>query len=373
MSTKKQEELFHLIALSMMPKIGAKLIRSLVTHFGSAQRVFQADFKTLATSAEMSITKAKEILAQKTFSQAEQELSFISEYNIQAISFRDQTFPQRLLHCPDCPALLYYKGNTDLNANRIVAIVGTRKPSAHSIEFCQQLIEDLKTYNLLIVSGLAYGLDAIAHQKSVGLSIPNIGVVAHSLDRIYPAKHKRLAKKMLECGGLLTEFYSGTAPLQQNFPMRNRIIAGMSDAVIVVETKRKGGSMITAHLANDYNRDVFAVPTLANLASGCNWLIKTHKASMLESAEDLGYIMRWDKGQGSSAMHYKTSNHKLFANLDAVETQLVECLQVEKSLNLDELLQLSSFTINQLSTLLLQLELKGVVRVLPANRYQLCL
>lgn len=367
MSTKNQNELFHLIALSMMPKIGAKLIRTLVQHFGSAYQVFEASQKELSSIGGLSLNMAKEILKKGTFHRAEQELIFISEYDIQPISFLDEEFPQRLLHCPDCPALLYYKGNTNLNAKRVVSIVGTRKPSRHSLQFCESLVDQLQALDVLLVSGLAYGIDACAHQQCVQSGIPTVGIVAHGLDRIYPAKHKPLAKEMLNNGGLLTEFYSQTAPLQQNFPMRNRIIAGMSDAVIVVETKKKGGSIITAHLANDYNRDVFAVPTVAGINSGCNWLIKTHKASMLESVEDLNYIMRWQKGGRIAAKE----TPKIFLDLNAEEKRLVECLQLEQSLNLDELIQLSNFTIHQLSVLLLGLELKGVVQVLPANRYQL--
>ncbi|MCH2044003.1 MAG: DNA-processing protein DprA [Saprospiraceae bacterium] len=367
MSTKNQNELFHLIALSMTPRIGAKLIRTLVQQFGSAYQVFEASLKELSATAGVSPSMAREILKKGAFHQAEQELIFISEYDIQPISFTDEEYPQRLLHCPDCPALLYYKGNTELNAQRVVSIVGTRKPNRHSLQFCENLVDQLQALDVLLVSGLAYGIDACAHQQCVQNGISTIGVVAHGLDRIYPAKHKALAKEMLNCGGLLTEFYSKTAPLQQNFPMRNRIIAGMSDAVIVVETKRKGGSIITAHLANDYNRDVFAVPTVAGIDSGCNWLIKTHKASMLESVEDLAYIMRWQQG----GRIIPKPMPEMFSDLNTEEKRLVECLKLEQSLNLDELIRLSSLTIHQLSILLLGLELKGIVEVLPANRYQL--
>lgn len=361
-----EEELIAKIALQIVPRVGNKIAHELVNHYGSAKDLFeQATIKELCQLTFIGRSIAQTIVNKATWERAEEEWDFAQKYHVQVLSQTEQNYPKRLQQCPDAPFLLYYKGNASLNGSKVVAVVGTRKPTARGRQFCEQLVEELHGYNPLIVSGLAYGIDITTHNKSVAMQLPNIGVVAHGLDRIYPTKHLATAQKMVQCGGILTEFRTQTEPLSKHFPMRNRIIAGMADAVVVVETANKGGSMITAYLANEYNREVFAVPGRLNdpLSKGSNHLIKTHRACLIESAADMAYLLGWQEPA-------KTFQAKLFPTLSNNEQALVNHL-VGQTLHLEEINRQMQLSSSQLAALLLELEFKGILRALPGKRFEL--
>jgi DNA processing protein len=280
----------------------------------------------------------------------------------------DKTYPKRLSHYPDAPLLVYYKGNADLEHPRIVGIVGTRKPTDRGKAICEEIVEGLKDYGALIISGLAYGIDVAAHKKALELGMPTIGCLGHGLQMVYPSTHRKVAAGMTGHGGLLTEFSSNQKPDAPHFPMRNRVIAGMCDALIVVETARRGGSMITAEFANAYNKDVFAVPGRVKDAQsqGCNLLIKSHRAQLLDTPEDIAYIMRWEK---EHAKH--PAQRQLFVELNPQEQSIVDCLRGKESEGIDALSYGTGFSQSQLANLLLGLEFNGVLKSLPGKRYML--
>lgn len=362
-----QKELLYRIGLSFIPKLGNQTIKKLIAHFGSAQYIYEQATSQEFTAAKVRKSWSEAIISRSTIQRAEQELKFIAQYNIQPLSYEDPNYPQRLKNCHDAPFLLYYKGNANLNSSRILSIVGTRKPTSRGIMFCEQLIDQLKTYDVLIVSGLAYGIDITAHERCISNQIDTIGVVAHGLDQIYPAKHRKTAQQMVKQGGILSEFTSKMEPLQSNFPMRNRIIAGMSDAIVVAETAKKGGSMITAYMANEYNKDVFAVPgrTEDPYAKGCNHLIKTHRAALLESAEDIAYIMNWQKKKDTGLQK------KMFVQLSKTEQTIVNLLVGQDPVHMEDLIQQTQTSTSKIATLLLELELKSIVKALPGNYFRL--
>lgn len=367
MQTLNQNELFYRIALQFTPKIGHKIARKLVQHFGTAQAVFeQANLRTLCQFAGITPLVAQHLLSPAPLRRAEEEWKFIEQYGIEVLSSNSANYPKRLLHCSDAPFLLYYKGSSPLNLPRVIAMVGTRKPSQHGRLYCEQLIQDLLPYQPLLISGLAYGIDITCHRQALSLGMPNVGVVAHGLDRIYPKRHHKTAQQMLQCGGLLTEFPTQTKPIAQFFPMRNRIIAGMVDAVIVVETADRGGSMITAYLANEYHKEVFAVPGRIHdpVAKGCNYLIKTHRAVLLESAADIAYVLGWEKPNTSQ-------QGNLFTSLSPQEQLLVDQLLGKDSLSIEQLLQQIPWSHTHLAAILLDLELKGLLKALPGSHYKL--
>lgn len=365
--TVTQEETICKIALSLVPKVGNKTALDLTEHYGNAFSVFKhATVKELCQFPKINAASANKIIKKTTLIRAEQEWDFAQKYDIQILSKEMPEYPKRLKNCYDAPFLLYHKGTANLNASKIVAIVGTRKPTEKGRIFCEQLVHDLASYNPLIVSGLAYGIDITAHKKCLDLSLPNIGVVAHGLDRIYPQKHKKTAQMMVENGGILTEFLSETEPMPRHFPMRNRIIAGMADAVVVVETATRGGSMITAHIANEYNKDVFAVPGRLEdkLSQGCNHLIKTHRAALLESADDIAYILRWEK--------QKAGNQKqIFTQLNEQEREIVDLLVGEEAVHLDSIINSTRISTSRMAALLLELEFKGLIRAIPGKSFRL--
>ena len=264
--------------------------------------------------------------------------------------------------------MLYYKGNANLNANRVIGIVGTRKPTAQGIAACEELVEGLKPYKPLIISGLAYGVDVAAHKKCIDIGVPTIGVLGHGLGRIYPPSHRSIAHQMIENGGLLSEYTSQVGPDREHFPMRNRIVAGLCDALIVVETAARGGSMITAQQANNYNKDVFAIPgRLKDKNSvGCNKLIKEHRANLYESPEDIAYILHWEYAENGEPIQ-----KKLFVDLTEKEKVIIDLLQEEDEAGIDKLSFKSKIPNSVLASLLLELEFKGMLKTLPGKRYVL--
>jgi DNA processing protein len=315
-----------------------------------------------------------EILKPEVLLDAEKELNFVEKNNISICFISDKDYPHRLRECADAPVLFYFKGETNFNAEKVVSIVGTRNSTGYGNTFCDTFAEQISTLfpNTLIVSGLAYGIDIHAHKAALKYKLPTIGVLAHGLDIIYPSVHKPIAAEMTAGGGLLSEFPSGTDPDRHNFVRRNRIVAGMADAVIVVESDEKGGSLITAEIANSYCKDVFALPgkMTDRFSRGCNKLIADHKADLFQSVEYFLRQMGWD---AESQKKKKTPRQQsLFISLTAEEQAIVDKLTISESLHVDRLARELNVPAYELFTTLLGLEMKGVVKNSPGNMYTLC-
>jgi DNA processing protein len=363
------QELLYQIALTQIPNIGYVHARTLVQHFGKASDVFKARRESLEKIEGIGTVRAVSIKSFDSFNEAEKEMRFIEKYNIHPLFITGAAYPQRLLHCYDAPVMLYYKGNADLNASKIVAIVGTRNNTDYGKQVTETLVKELSALDVIIVSGLAFGIDSIAHKCALKHQLPTIGVVGHGLDQIYPAAHSGLAKEMLkEGGGLLSEYRSKTPPDKHNFPGRNRIVAGISDATILIETGIKGGSMITADIADSYNRDVFAVPgkITDTKSEGCNHLIKTNKAALLSDANEFMEVMGWQ-----SKTVEKKKQKELFVQLNEDEQKIVELLKNKESVHIDELNLQSGLSTSTVAAAILNLELNGVIRSLPGKVYKL--
>ena len=365
-----QNNLLYQVALTLVPHIGPVQSKLLIEHLGDAAAVFKAKKHALECIEGIGEIRAASIRRFNGWEEAEKEIAFIDRYKIKPLFLTDESYPRRLLNCYDPPTLLYYRGDASLNAERVVAIVGTRYKTDYGRHLAETLVRELASYHVMVVSGLALGIDAIAHKAALKNELPTIGVLAHGLDKIYPAEHKTLAKDILrQGGGLLTEFRSKTAPDKHHFPTRNRIVAGMSDATIVVETDVKGGSMITANLANGYNRDVFAFPgkTTDAKSAGCNRLIHTNKAMLITGAQELAQTMGWE------ALHApaKKVQRELFIALSAEEQQIVQLLKEKDTLQIDELNTRSGLSASQVAAALLNLEIQQVLSSLPGKRYRL--
>ncbi len=363
-------ELLYSIALTKVPKVGAIHSKNLIAHCGSAEAVFKTSKSFLTKINGIGEGIADYILTSNVLKWAEKELDFIEKNDVRVLYHTDADYPRRLSVHADCPMLLYYKGTADLNAPRIVSIVGTRKPSSYGIRMCEEIVDGFLPYNILIISGLAYGIDAAAHRRCSSVGMPTVGIMGTGLQRIYPEENRSLGLKMCENGGLLTEYPSDQDPEQKHFPMRNRIIAGMSDAVIVVETAAKGGSMITANIAVDYGRDVFAVPGRVGepQAQGCNDLLRKRKANLIEQADNVAQQLNWiDRSAGKP-----TFQTQLFLELSDNERFIVDILKKsEISIPIDALTLEAKMNPSQMASLLLTLEFKGVVQALPGKRFGL--
>lgn len=367
-------QLKYQIGITLLKGIGPHLAKNLIAYLGSVEAVFTEKRGHLAKIPGIGEVLSKEITSQNVMKRAEQEIEFIEKNKIQACFFTEKAYPFRLKECPDSPIMIYYKGTANLNDAKFVGVVGTRKATEFGKEICKNIIEGLsqKVSNLVIVSGLAYGIDICAHKSALEIGLPTIGVLGHGLDRIYPAVHRSAAVKMLSSGGLLTEFISGTNPDRQNFVQRNRIIAGMCDALIVAESASKGGALITAELANDYNRDVFAVPGRVSdeLSKGCNALIKYNKASLAESAEDIMRLMNWEESKNIKTA--ESVQTVLFENLTDEEHGIISILrQNPDGININELALLLKTPFSRLSSKLLDMEFRGLVKCLPGGIYRL--
>ena len=304
---------------------------------------------------------------------AKQEFDFVQKNNIRCLTITDEEYPSRLRECEDAPVVLFFKGNTDLNALRVVNMVGTRHATDYGTRICASFLHDLKVLcpDVLVVSGLAYGIDINAHRAALANQLSTVGVLAHGLDRIYPYVHRKTAIDMLDNGGLLTEFLTGTNPDRHNFVSRNRIVAGMCDATIVIESAEKGGSLITAELAEGYHRDCFAFPGRLNdeYSKGCNQLIRDNKASLLLSAEDFVSAMGWD----IAAHPAKVENvqRSLFLDLSEDEQKVVDILEKQGDLQINTLVVEADIPVQKMNAILFELEMKGVIRVLVGGMYQL--
>lgn len=363
------DNLKYKIALTLIPNIGDILAKRLVAYCGSVEAVFKEKKFSLEKIPGIGSSYAKQIIDPSIFDRAEEEIKFIEKNDITPVFYLDGIYPKRLTHCEDSPVMMYFKGEANLNSEKIISIVGTREATDYGRSLCEKLIADLAPYNPLIVSGLAYGIDVCAHKAAIDNGLKTIGVFAHGLDKVYPALHRNIAKKMTGQGGLLTDFMSKTIPDRENFPRRNRIVAGIADATIVIESKKDGGSLITADIANSYSRDVFAFPgKVGDITSeGCNNIIKQNKAALLQSAADIIYIMGWEENKKKNAPQQR----QLFVELNADEEILVNLLKEKNSVNVDDICLLAKMPMSKVSSLLLTLEFSGIVKSLPGKIYRL--
>lgn len=357
------------IALTLIPQIGDILAKKLLSYCGSAEQVFKEKRSALEKIPGIGSAYAGAVLNHSIFKRAEEEMRFISDHHIEPVFYLDPSYPKRLTYCDDSPVMLYFKGNANLNAEKVISVVGTREATEYGKELCETFIRDLAAHTVLVVSGLAYGIDTYAHRAAIENKLSTVCVLAHGLDKIYPAANKNMANRMLECGGWLSDFTSGSLPDKENFPRRNRIVAGISDATIVVESKNKGGSLITAEIANSYNRDVFAFPGKVNdiNSAGCNKLIKQHKASLIQSAADIIYLLGWEQTITKRAPVQK----QLFLELKPEEELIVNLLKEKNQLPIDELCLLLKLPMSTVSAVLLTLEFSGIIKSLPGKMYRL--
>lgn len=360
--------LIYQIAISLIPGIGDVNAKKLIAYCGDAEAVFHEKKEALMQIPGMGAATVKSILSQKVLGRAEKEMAFIEKEGIHPMYYLDEDYPRRLKHCADGPVMLYFKGRLKKEPLRVVSIVGTRRITDYGRKMCSQLVEGLQGLDVLVVSGLAYGVDTEIHKSALKFGLPTIGVLAHGLDRLYPAANRKLAEKMLEHGGLMTEFLSGTNPDRENFPRRNRIVAGLADAVVVVESAIKGGALITANIANSYSRDVFAVPGSIEMeySKGCNYLIRTNRAALIQSADDIRYMMQWDE----DTLH-KPKQMKLFRELSDNEQMIIDILKSNDSASIDFLVLKSKLTHSKIASTLLNLEFDGLVKYLPGNRVKI--
>ncbi len=364
------DTLFFKLALSMIPGIGGILARNLVAYTGSVEGIFSESVKSLKQIPGIGEINARRIKNKDVFERAEKELEFIDKNKIQVKFYSDKNYPRRLKNCVDAPILIYTKGNLNLNEDRVISIVGTRNATEYGKTICEDLIQQFfeRGYKILVVSGLAYGIDVHAHKSALKYHLPTVGVVGHGLDKLYPSLHAETAKKMLEQGGLVTDFPSGTKIDPPNFVRRNRIVAGLADATIVVESAEKGGALITAEIAMSYNRDVFAFPGRAGdvYSKGCNQLIRNSGANLIENIDDLEFFMGWEQKSGEKAVQ-----SSLFLELNADEERVVKLLSEHGELFIDQISSELAFPVSKVSAMLLNLEFKNVLVALPGKMYKL--
>lgn len=364
-------ELFNILALLKVESVGDIVAKKLINHCGSAENVFRTKGNQLKSIDGIGDSLIKKLKDKTIFEKAELELKFIEKERINILYYQNEQYPERLKHCIDGPVLLFKSGNINLENRKVISIVGTREITSYGTNFCKKLIEDLAVFNPIIVSGFAYGVDIMAHQTAMENNLQTIGVLAHGLNQIYPKTHKKYVAKMEENGGFLTEFWSNSNPEKENFVRRNRIVAGMSEATVVIESAEKGGSLITAFMANDYNRDVFAVPgrTSDKFSQGCNDLIRTQRANLMTSAADLVYILNWEIA-AVTRKNNSAIQKQLFVSLDDDEQKIYDYLQKTGKQLLDIIAINCDLPIFRISSLLLNMELKGVIRPFPGKLFE---
>ena len=362
------KDLLYQIALTLIPNVGCVQAKILVEKYETAENIFRAKKKELGLIENIGVVRASAIKAFDDFSKAEDEIRFIEKYKLLPLFISDINYPQRLLHCYDSPTLLYYRGTADLNAPKIISIIGTRNNTDYGKQITEKIIADLKERSILIISGLAFGVDAIAHKAALQNGLETVGVLAHGMHTIYPRQHKSLAKDIMHHGGLVTEFRNDEKPDKHNFPKRNRIVAGMADATIVIETAVKGGSMITAELANNYNRDVFALPgrTTDSKSAGCNYLIQNNKAILFTDTKEMLESLGWQE-----KTQPKKLQRELFVELTEDEKLLVEILKEKETVHIDQLNLQSNLSSSSIAAAILNLELQGMLAALPGKMYRL--
>ncbi len=354
----------------MLPGIGGILARNVIAYVGSVEGVFKEPLKSLVKIPGIGEVNARRIRNHDVFPNAEKELRFIQKYGVEVLFYTDKKFPRRLKTCVDAPILIYTKGKMNLDEQRIVSIVGTRNATDYGKQICDDLIQQFsfRNYQVVVVSGLAYGIDIQAHKSALKYNVPTAAVVAHGLDKLYPSLHAETARKMVENGGLVTDFASGTKIDPSNFIRRNRIIAGLADATIVVESAVKGGALITAEIASSYNRDVFAFPGRSGdtYSKGCNQLIRNSGAALIENIDDLEYFMGWENDAKG-----KVVQSSLFVELNPDEEKIVTLLRKNGELFIDQISSEMALPVSRVSGTLLNLEFKNVLVALPGMMYKL--
>jgi DNA processing protein len=357
------------IALTLNKGIGPVSAKALIRHFGSAEDAIKAKKKDIITIAGLGEAFLAIYEPETYLHRAEEEYAFAMKHGIDILTYKDARYPKRLTYFESCPVLLYSQGGCDLNHHRTVAIVGTRTPTDYGKIMVDRLLEGLKSHGIVLISGLAFGVDGSAHRYCVQHGIETVGCLGHGLDIIYPSSHASLAKKMIQSGGgLLTEFPTNTRPDRENFPMRNRVIAALSDVIIVIESKRSGGSIITADFGYEYKKDVFALPgaVTSEASEGCNNLIKQGKAHLIETADDVAQLMRWNDIDAG-----KVIQKQLFVDLEDDEQIIFDLLKQHQEIAIDALTYDAAMSPSQVSSLLLALEFKGIVKSLPGKKYGL--
>ena len=360
--------LFYKIALTQIEGVGPVLAKNLVSYCGGVKEIFEQTKRTLSKIPGVGTILADEIKKESVFTNTEKILNTVVKKKTGVLFYLDEEYPSRLKHINDSPVLIYYEGTKSFNNNRILGIVGTRNATNKGKMITEKIVEELTDYSVTIVSGLAFGIDAAAHRSAIKYNVPNIAIMGNGIDITYPAQHQKLRSNISLNGDIISEFPLNTKPDKGHFPMRNRIIAGLSDALLVVESDTRGGSIITAKMAFDYNKDVFAIPGRLEdrYSKGTNRLIKTNIAYLTENAEDIAKIMNWNKTSEVTAMQMQ-----MFAELDDNEQKIIDLLSNEEkdSLSIDEIHYKSQFTMGELASILLNLELKGMIENLPGARY----
>ena len=366
---KNNNSLKYKIALNLVKGVGSKNAKILISYLGGVENIFKAKKSELLKIPGIGSLSANNIVNFNDMDKVEDEIKFIEKYKIKTLFYTDNDFPYRLKQCEDSPIILFVKGEVDLNAEKIVSIVGTRDASKYGLDQCTKLVKDFKDHehNPLIISGYAYGIDICAHLNALKNDLPTVAILGHGLDMIYPAYHKKYVKDILKNGAFVTEFLSNAKRDKSNFVKRNRIVAGLSDLTIVVESGEKGGSLITADIANSYNRDVFAFPGRIGdkLSVGCNKLIKTNKAALVENIKDIEYIMSWQKKEGIQ------TKLVMSPNLTKEEQNIYNIIKEKVSVNIDILIRETNYKSSDLSVLLLSLELQDIIAVYPGNIYKI--
>lgn len=362
-------QLKHKIALGLIPRIGDVNARKLVSHFGNVESVFHEPYRNLIKIPGIGTGIAKYISDRSYLETAEKEAEYVTKNNIRTYFYLDNDYPFRLRQCDDSPVVFFFKGNCNLDSLKILSIVGTRNATTRGRELCEKIIGGLAVGHpdLIIVSGLAYGIDIAAHKSALANNLMTIGVLAHGFKTTYPAIHASTAKAMVSRGGLVTDFLSDALPERNNFLKRNRIIAGLSDATLVIESGITGGALVTADIANSYNRDVLAVPGRPDdqWSAGCNSLIKSNKAFLSESSDDIEYFLNWKPEKSKPAIQ-----RTLFSDLDENEKRIFELLSKSGELTIDIICRSLDIPVYKLSSLLLQMEFKGLLKCAPGNLYR---
>ena len=365
-----RQELVYQIALTQIPNVGPVVAKSLLAYCGSVEAVFKEKYHHLKNIPGIGEFKAKQVLNFKDFERCENEMLFMDKHGIEGIFFTHSRYPNRLKQIHQAPLMLFVRGDADLNANRTVAVVGTRKCTGYARDICKELVQELKPFNAEIISGLALGIDSTAHEEALQQGMTTHAVLAHGLDRIYPSSNRGLAHRILENGGcLISEYMSQTIPDREHFPMRNRIVAGLSDAIVVVESPSKGGSMITADLGFQYDREVFAVPNRIgqSTSEGGHLLIKSQRAHLIEHAYDIARVLNWDLENKS-----RPAQIRMAIDLPPEEDAVYQFLKEQGPCSIDKLATELQTSSSKLSITLLQLEFKSIVRNLPGKMYEIC-
>ena len=363
-----EEDLLYVLALQRVKGVGDINAKKLISHCGSAKNVLKEKRKTLEKINGIGAFTTKHLFDASNLIEAEKELKYIQKNNISTFYFEAENYPEKLKHCIDAPILIFKDGNFNLENRPIISIVGTRKITSYGRDFCEKLISEIKQYNPIIVSGFAYGVDICAHKAALKNNLTTIGVLAHGFEEIYPKSHKKYVSEINKNGGFFTDFWHNDKLIRENFLKRNRIVAGISEATIIIESAEKGGSLVTADIANSYSRDVFAVPgrNTDNLSKGCNDLIKRNKAAILTSSQDLVEMLNWDVENKKEHFIQK----QLFIELDETE-QLVYDFLVDEGKELLDVISLScELPIYKTTTILFNLEMKGVVKPLPGKLFE---